>query len=248
MSHVIRVTSLACVLTWSSVAARADVVVNVTIEGDEVVMAGRVDGGDEECGTAIAEPKPGERVVYRITADRVRRDRGPVSVILHKDDSQVLILLHPAKRYMVRGYPIAASKTRGTEAEFEKLGRFRLLGQASSQPAAVLEQKATEVSATLVNDLGRQMRFRGVFVPGDGPAAWGVLEMQRLVHPSPWPNLLPLEGMPWVWEEGVKQPATEFVYREVVLGVEEGPLAEDVFAVPEGYKKIGFTTRCGSFR
>ena|SRR5207245_2404237 len=108
-------------------------------------------------------------------------------------------------------------------------------------------------SATVVNGLRNQYRLR-ISVTSSGAAAGvSVLELRKLMHElgsmgAGWAHLALLQdGLPVIWEEALREPESEFVYREEVTGMEERDIPSATYDPPGDYKKLKFERMCCQF-
>src|SRR5712664_93203 len=89
--------------------AHGDAILEVMVGGDSVALPSKV-AGREGCQPCVSPPRPGDIITYHVASDRIRRDRGPLSVILNKEKRKVYFLCRDTKQYSQFANPVQYHK------------------------------------------------------------------------------------------------------------------------------------------
>ena len=115
---------------------------------------------------------------------------------------------------------------------------------------AVSTWQVKTFDAHVVNGLNEEYRLHlGVADVGGADGAL-IMEFTKLMNEFKrkghgWSQLLPFDqGVPVVLEEAIREPETEFLYKEEVTGIEEREVPAKTYEVPAGYKKVKFNSNC----
>jgi len=229
----------------------ADVIIKMKVEADVIADPER-GPQSEPCRVSIPSARTGDILILTLGADRVRLDRPAMSIILRLDQQRLSFVFPGEKKYASLKYPIAYQKYQSAMwlGLDPGLVEFRLETLTGPEKTSALGRAAVKYSATMANDL--RTRWRATFVlttdfPGDpGP----VLALRNAIHNlqfggSGWRGLLPLAGgLPLIWEEALRQPETEFKYREETVEIEQREVSSGTYDVPEGFVKIEYDPAC----
>ncbi|OLE67385.1 MAG: hypothetical protein AUG09_02700 [Acidobacteria bacterium 13_1_20CM_2_68_7] len=245
-------TILVALLCFPSSVLRADTVVRVVVGGDTVSLPGRSAAGDAPCEPCVGAPRVGETITIYTGPDRVRRDRGEQSFILRKDQKKLYLVCHKSKQYAELRYPVDTREDapKNRPRTMEELSRYDFVSPGKTEEGKVQDWQVRTFSATVTNVLRNQYRLR-ISVTSSGAAAGAsVLELTKIMSElesmgAGWAHLVPLqEGIPVIWEEALREPEGEFVYREEVTDMEERDISPATYDAPGNYKKVKFHRMC----
>ncbi len=166
------------------------------------------------------------------------------------------MVYHESKRFTEFSLPLNYNRLfpGGPGKNYDDLKRFNVLARIDPVPVSVNGSPASELGFTVANGLRMQYRVKVVLSAAHAGDAPLLLELYRLLNNLTdrgfgWVEALSLpDGMPMIWEESLRQPESEFVYRERVQSIEERALPAATWEVPAGYEKAGFQDLCAPFR
>jgi hypothetical protein len=228
---------------------RADTIIKIDVGGDLIAMPEK---GTQTCQPCVAPARPGDSVTLFASEDRLRRDRGPMSIILRKDAKKVFFLCQTTKQYAELDYPVKAKQLEHKmpipiEDEFRQ---FRITGSSASGKSQFKQWQVGTFDATVANGFRDQFRLHLAVADIGGASGTIIMEFTKLLNDLQheghgWSQLLPFEhGVPVVLEEAQRQPGTEFLYKEEVSEVTEKETQAETYELPSGYKKVRFDTDC----
>lgn len=249
-------SSLAMLFHCIGPGLRADTVIHARVGGDEVSMPSRSASSEKSCRPCVDFPHVGEIITIYAGPDRARRDRGGQSFILRRDQRKLYLLCQGSKEYAELAYPLDSKKgVPGTRLRSaDDLDRFDFVVPGRMEEGAVQDWKVQTFTAKVADGLTRSEYRLRVSVTGSGAVArTPVLELRKLINElgflaHGWAHLIPMQdGVPVIWEEALREPESEFVYREEVTGMEERDVPSATYDPPSEYKKVKFDRLCWEF-
>ena len=238
----------------ASTLSYADQVIHATVEGDEVAPPHRL-GTDRACSACLEGPHVGDAITISVGPGRARRDRGPYSIILRRDQERLYFVCHESQIYREVRYPVQYAALFGS-SRWKGPGDLLTfsLSSVKTRTTQIGQWPADSYETTVVNGLREQFRFTVAIATVAEQTDALVLELRKtlnmLEHSGHgWAESLALKpGVPLVWEEAQRQPETEFVYREKVTQIETKELPGATYDVPSSYKRVEFDPACVRFR
>lgn len=243
--------ALTAVSLLSIVPSWGDAILEVRVGGDELVDPARP-RTEQTCRPCVPPARPGETVTLHVAGDRIRRDRGPLSVIFDRSKRKIDFLCAETRQYSELGTPVNYHRALPNDFRrtLDEIIRFDLTAPGTTRSGEVGPWKVETFEAAVANGL-REMFTVRVSVADALPGETGLLlELRKMLHElerfgQGWSRFLPFAtGVPIVWEERQRQPTTEFVYREEVTKIDIRALPPETFQVPKDYKKIRYQKSC----
>lgn len=234
---------------------RADMVIQISVGGDLIALPHKTTR-QGSCQPCVDPVRPGDSVTLFAAVDRIRRDRGPISIILKKDVKKIFFVCQTTKQYVELSYPVKAKwlKPKLPLPIEDNLRQYGLTAPGTTGRSQLKQWQVETFDAKVVNGLRQQYRLHLAVADLGGASGALVMEFTKLLNELQheghgWSQLLPFDhGVAVVWEEAQRQPETEFVYKEEVTEVKEQQVPPEFYDVPAGFRKIRFNPDCARFR
>lgn len=110
---------MAALLLGATTIAPADPVIQIKVGGDEIALPKRVDR-DLPCEPCVDAPHPGETITVSSDGSRIRRDRGPLSIVLNPDAKKLSFICQRTEVVAIEDRPLPAS-TFEIPADYRKI-------------------------------------------------------------------------------------------------------------------------------
>ncbi len=227
-------------LISGALAARAGADLVLTVKGHADAV---------KVGNRTQEPHDSDVKIW-LTAEKMRRDEGPLSAIVRLDRKKLYLVNHVDKTYSVVDLPIDWAKL-VPSGDREKFQQFVTENQLKSSITASAETKkvrnwnAHRVDVELTNAQGLRVSTQMWLSKDlDLYAAYnkmsGVLASLQ-VSSADWSKKIGgLDGFPVYQETTVSVGGTTFKSREEVVQAESKPLTDVTFDPPAGFNPVPY--------
>ena len=238
MSHRIIPTVLSLCLFFASSLA-ADVLLTKKRDADEFIFQGRAAPGAKN-----------QKVEIWIGPDRVRRDAGPMTLILRLDQKKLYFVNHADRTWSATDLRQEGARWTATATYIfspgQEVWRWHARTELTKETRKVGSWQAARHQVALSNETGTAERIRlDWWVAPDVKVADAPLRTLMLLLASLGPagdewlaTVLAIPGHPVLYEQVEKQPDVDIKVREELVSVQEKEAPGGIYEVPAGYRVI----------